>query len=144
MSSWNHMEFEVICRSISWSTETSRVTGSLKDHMQPLMHQVLYLSVSLVYNHLYQQPYPHTIICFFRCVSLLRHAMQTSVRRPIYDYISYSDKAHRHPQNIQFGTGAVGWGVRPYDITFHTFWCVTMWNKRAHWRELENDYWYQI
>ena len=29
MSSWNHMEFEVSCRSISWSTETSRVTGLL-------------------------------------------------------------------------------------------------------------------
>ena len=28
MGSWNnHMEFEVNCRSISWSTETSRVTG---------------------------------------------------------------------------------------------------------------------
>ena len=27
MSSWNHMEFEVSCRSISWSSETSRVTG---------------------------------------------------------------------------------------------------------------------
>ena len=26
MSSWNHVEFEVSCRSISWSTETSRVT----------------------------------------------------------------------------------------------------------------------
>ena len=29
MSSSNHMEFEVSCRSISWSTETSRVTGLL-------------------------------------------------------------------------------------------------------------------
>ena len=29
MSSWNHMEFEVSCRSISWSTKTSRVTGLL-------------------------------------------------------------------------------------------------------------------
>ena len=27
MSSWYHMEFEVSCRSIIWSTETSRVTG---------------------------------------------------------------------------------------------------------------------
>ena len=27
MSSWNHIEFEVSCRSISWSIETSRVTG---------------------------------------------------------------------------------------------------------------------
>ena len=29
MSSWNHMGFEMSCRSISWSTETSRVTGLL-------------------------------------------------------------------------------------------------------------------
>ena len=29
MSSWNHMGFEVSCRSISWSTETIRVTGLL-------------------------------------------------------------------------------------------------------------------
>ena len=125
ISSWNHMEFEMSCRSMSWSTETSRVTGLLKDHMQPLMHQLLYLSVSPVYDNLYQWPYPHTIICSFRCVPLLRHVMQTSVRRPTCDSISYSDKAHRHPQNISFETGAVGRGVRPYDITFHTFWCVT-------------------
>ena len=69
------MEFEVSCKSISWSTETSRVTGLLKDHMQPLMHQLLYLSVSPVYNHLYQQPYPHTIMFFQVCtIATTRHA----------------------------------------------------------------------
>ena len=93
MSSWNHMEFEVNCRSISWSTETSRVTGL---RMPVFLYQWPSLSRLYLYSKYRNLPDDKKVMIIFR---KKKHKIQRICK---YEQLRYTwDRFHAWSKPIE-------------------------------------------